>query len=547
MSSIDDLIKEAEASPLDADILELSKLSVYEYQSIRAKAAEHLGLKCCALDEAIKEKKRELKSNNTEATENLISKEIVPWDTEVDGEELFNELRATIKRHCIIPEKSDECIVLFVLFTYLYDKFFVCPILAITSASKRCGKTVLLTLISKLCNNQLIASNISPAAVYRAIEEWDITLLIDEADTFLNDNVELRGVINSGHTKDTAYVVRTVGDNHTPKKFSTWCPKAIACIGNLPDTNADRSIEINLKRKKPNEKVEKLHLNQNFEVLQRKCKRWADDHRTKLGSETYLDFLNDRAADNWAPLLCIAEAIGADAKDLAIQAARALSVTESNDDTLGKLLEDTLEIFGGYTKKLASQTIVDKLNEMEYRDWPEFNRGKGLTPAKLSRLLRPLKIKPKQFRDGNYIVRGYYKTDFDDDAERYLEPKNDNTSVFSQQESKEAVTVLQANNDAGFSGIETVTTKNNVTLGKARKGNGSNECNVVTLSNTDWLDETLVPLIKRNVLGIPLDVAKYQLTEEQKLKIKSGEMKRDQLESLLILLNQKFDDNGLPF
>jgi hypothetical protein len=40
--------------------------------------------------------------------------------------------------------------------------------------------------------------------------------------------------------------------------FSTFCPKAVAGIGCLADTVADRSIPIRLKRKLPSEKVDYL-------------------------------------------------------------------------------------------------------------------------------------------------------------------------------------------------------------------------------------------------------------------------------------------------
>ena len=51
-----------------------------------------------------------------------------------------------------------------------------------------------------------------PAAVFRVIEETQPTLLIDEADTFLQGNDELRGILNSGYTRKTAYVVRVAGN-----------------------------------------------------------------------------------------------------------------------------------------------------------------------------------------------------------------------------------------------------------------------------------------------------------------------------------------------
>lgn len=48
------------------------------------------------------------------------------------------------------------------------------------------------------------------------------------------------------------------GANISFKDFETFCPKAIAGIGQLPDTVADRSIPIRLKRKGPNEAVERF-------------------------------------------------------------------------------------------------------------------------------------------------------------------------------------------------------------------------------------------------------------------------------------------------
>ena len=105
------------------------------------------------------------------------------------------------------------------------------------------------------------------------MEKYKPTLLIDEADTFLHDNDELRGVLNSGHARAGAYVVRTVGDTHEPEVFRTWAPKAIALIGKLPATLASRAVHIELKRLAPGETVEPLRLHQldNLQPLQRQA------------------------------------------------------------------------------------------------------------------------------------------------------------------------------------------------------------------------------------------------------------------------------------
>ncbi|MCP4545109.1 MAG: hypothetical protein GY835_01430, partial [bacterium] len=104
-----------------------------------------------------------------------------------------------------------------------------------------------------------MSANVSSAVIFRCVEKYRPSLLIDEADTFLHGKDELRGILNSGHQQDGS-VLRTVGDDHEPRAFSTFAPAAIAMIGELPDTLADRSIAICMKRKKAQEKTDRLRL-----------------------------------------------------------------------------------------------------------------------------------------------------------------------------------------------------------------------------------------------------------------------------------------------
>ena len=72
----------------------------------------------------------------------------------------------------------------------------------------------------------------------------------------MKDNEELRGILNSGHTKAAANVIRNV--DHKPRRFSTWAPKAIATIRTLADTLEDRAVVVRLQRKPPGATVERL-------------------------------------------------------------------------------------------------------------------------------------------------------------------------------------------------------------------------------------------------------------------------------------------------
>lgn len=181
------------------------------------------------------------------------------------------------------------------------------PLLTLSSPEKRCGKTTLLTLLGALSRRPLTASNITPAALFRAVERWTPTLLIDEADSFIRDADELRGVINSGHTRAAAYVIRTIGDDHEPASFSTWWAKAIALIGSLPDMLVDRSIVIPMRRRTRDETIEGLRLDKlgRYADIPRRCMRWATDNGAAVGAaDPELPArLSDRAAEAAARLL----------------------------------------------------------------------------------------------------------------------------------------------------------------------------------------------------------------------------------------------------
>ena len=84
--------------------------------------------------------------------------------------------------------------------------------------TKRCGKTTVLILLQYMTPRSELASNISASALFRYVEEVQPTLMIDEADSFIKDNEEMRGILNSGHTKTAAYVIRNVEVNgeHKP-------------------------------------------------------------------------------------------------------------------------------------------------------------------------------------------------------------------------------------------------------------------------------------------------------------------------------------------
>lgn len=350
-----------------------------------------------------------------------------PWPEEVQGADLLEGLEAVFLRFLVLPDGAATALSLWTLHTYAHDVAVVSPPLAVTSPEKRCGKTTLLTLLTALVLRALPASNITPAALFRAVEKYQPTLLIDEADTFLRDREELRGVLNSGHTRETAFVVRTVGDDHDPRAFSTWAPKAIALIGRLPSTLEDRSIPIPMKRKAPGETVDRLRLDRIADELvdlRRQADRWAQDRTDRLrrADPEVPTGLHDRAADNWRPLLAIADDAGGAWPAKARAAAAILSGADDGDASARvQLLSDIHSaLTDAPDARLFTSDLLDLLVADESRPWGEWRHGKPLTAIGLGRLLKPFGISPRKVRIGEETRQGYRAEDFSETFERYI-------------------------------------------------------------------------------------------------------------------------------
>ncbi|MEX2529838.1 MAG: DUF3631 domain-containing protein [Gemmatimonadota bacterium] len=352
-----------------------------------------------------------------------------PWPEPVSGADLLDGLLGTFCRFLGLPEWAPVALALWTLHAHAHDASDVSPLLALVSPEKRCGKTTALHVLWALVPRPLPASNVTAAALFRAVERFRPTLLVDEADTFLRDREELRGVLNSGHARASAVVVRTVGDDHEARAFSTWAPKAVALIGDLPDTLADRSIIIPMRRRHPDEDVERLRLDRlaELEPLRRRAWTWAKDHADALRSadpEVPGD-LHDRAADNWRPLLALADHAGGGWPERARQAARGLAGLDDGDDGSVRtlLLRDLRDLFDDRNvDRLPSQEIADQLETMEGRPWGEWGRSrKPITPHALARLLKPFGVRPKVVKmpDGS-TPRGYLREELVEPWGRYL-------------------------------------------------------------------------------------------------------------------------------
>lgn len=471
--------------PDDADTQEIARLAALnplDYDRQRGAAAKALGIRADTLDKLVKEARGET-AEESSGGKALSFREVAPWPEPVAVDALLDELQSSVQRFLSLPEHAAPAIALWVIYSYCVVLHgHIAPTLAITSPEKRCGKSTLLGWLHRVVEKPLLAANITAAAIFRTIDAYAPTLLIDEADSFLGESGdELRGILNSGHTRDTAFVIRVHGDDLEPRQFSTWGAKAVALIGKLDgrySTLADRSIEIQLRRRLPTDTVEKLRHAEpgHFERLAAHCVRFAQDHGAAIGKARpdIPDSLHDRAADNWEPLLAIADLAGGRWSRRARSTAMALSGGADDDSGQGigvQLLADLRRYFE--ERPAASHATVDLLNyliSIEEAPWSSYARGKPLTARHLSRLLKPYGIVPQNIRIGNTVPKGYTVSDFKDAFARYLPSIRYNaTSKAAPSESPDSVSATQtdcsgyesgssASPQAGCSGIADKTT-----------------------------------------------------------------------------------------
>ena len=456
----------------DPEVLQLAALSLRDYEKVRAEKAKEMGVRVSFLDSAVTAARSMPEGRGGS---NIFFSEPELWPHPVDGESLLDALQEVFERFLVLPQGGSSLMALWVLHTYCFAAFSLSPYLTFVSPTKQCGKTTAMNLLSGLVHKPLPASNATGPVIYRAIDKWRPTLLLDEVDSFVTKNEQMRGIINAGHTKRLAYVLRCVGDDNEPKHFSVWSPKALAAIGNIQPTIMDRSIVVPMQRKKPSQKVERLEDefldSPELEVLRRKCMRWANDNTeiVRHNRPSIRDGLNDRVADNWTTLMKVAEVAGwRHHADYALN--KLVPQSDDADDLSVMLLNDIRALFEkGNCPGMSSEDLVTQLNDMDERPWPGLNRGQGLTKHRLARILKPFNVRPRTIRFDDRTPKGYCRASFEKVWEQYLPP------VISV----ETATTPQRNNSAASSVFENATSPSRVSDAKSLESVSDKDCGVV--------------------------------------------------------------------
>lgn len=329
--------------------------------------------------------------------------------------------------------------------------FDTSPIAIINAPERACAKTLFQTVLASMSFRPLSASNATASALFRSVELWMPAIFFDEADTFFKESQDMIGMVNAGY-KAGGFVLRSesVNDTFEPRKFSVYSAKSIAGIAlekHLPDSTMSRGIVFNMRRKLPDESVERLRYAEAglFEGIASRLERFSLDYaeQVRQARPVLPDQLSDRGQDNWEPLLAIALCAGEDWFARATAAAIKLSRASNESVSTGnELLADIQQIFeqrdssDAYADKISTNDLIEALKAIDDSPWATYNHGHPISPRQLAKQLSYYSIKSKTVRIGKYDTpKGFELSQFIDAFARYLaSPEPDDEAPVNSQE-----------------------------------------------------------------------------------------------------------------
>lgn len=207
-ATADDVLREnnrfdAIASRQDR-IADLARLSPFDYDRARKAAAQDIGCRVDTLDVEVDKQRRSLglETEQDDGQGRAVKiQDVVPWPEPVDGDTLVTMLNHAVSTYVVFREEgrdeAADALVFWILHTWLVNYFGISPRLAITSPTKGCGKTTLLTLLNMLARRPKRAGSISPP-VSRMCARW------------ADDNRDSLGPVDMGG------LINRVADNWRP-------------------------------------------------------------------------------------------------------------------------------------------------------------------------------------------------------------------------------------------------------------------------------------------------------------------------------------------
>ncbi len=349
--------------------------------------------------------------------------------------DLIGLIRFLLREYVELQTEHEYTVVaLWAIHTHVFSQFMVTPRLTLRSPVPGCGKTQLIDVLMYLAARADKFDSITTASIFRLIDSRHPTLLIDEADNLdIQRNHRLHAVFNSGYRHGGKFTQMESRNGHNKlTDYSTFAPLLLAlpdASGGLPRTLDSRCITLMMKRsngrrdlKRMDPRCPDMALNAAYGQI----RLWRDN--VELNPDPAMpEGISNRLADNWRPLLSIADSLGwsEQAREALVEFAQAYR----DADVKILLLEDIRKVFGT-TDRISSQTLLDSLFTLDHANWDQFRGTRGdqsphkLKAGEMALMLRDFGIQsrtlwpPKRTR-ASKSYKGYLKQHFEDAWQKY--------------------------------------------------------------------------------------------------------------------------------
>jgi hypothetical protein len=211
------------------------------------------------------------------------------------------------------------------------------------------------------------------------------------------------------------------------QRFSVYCPKIVAGIGSMPHTIRDRSILIEMQRRKDSEHVKRFLFRKagpEGEELRKQISAFVCANRKAIETaygDVQLDFIEDRDAEAWEPLFAVLSV--ADRSRIDELKACALALTGHKaagdvEESLSlRLLCDLRDVWPEGESAAFSADLLESLKAIGDSPWAEDEKFNG---RKLAWFLRPFGVESRQVRVGSKTAKGYLLAEVEPVFVRYF-------------------------------------------------------------------------------------------------------------------------------
>ena len=175
----------------------------------------------------------------------------MPGAPEEPGDNLWDDIHKFIYEYIdLADDRLYDVLTAWIFSSWITEAWTVVPYIQILGP-KNSGKTRLLEVLHALCYRGIMSSNISEPALFRSVEAWKPTLLLDETEIYNNESRSaVQNLLNSGYRRGQyAIRVRNVEKGQPVLDlFDVFGLKALSGTAGLRDTLESRCIVIKMEK-----------------------------------------------------------------------------------------------------------------------------------------------------------------------------------------------------------------------------------------------------------------------------------------------------------